>query len=142
MDFYRLKKPGSEWLTRQGDVIKAARAEKAEWEKIEVPTSKKEEMQAWLNANARGGAPAPSVEPAAATEDHSLDEHLPHGVDPVDGHPKVRSAFTSAQVHASALPRSTKVQDVCHIISTMPAGELGFVALEVIARGAKLGGVV
>jgi hypothetical protein len=56
MDFYRLKRPGSEWLTRQGDAIKAARAEKVEWEKIEVPTTKKEEMQAWLNANARDGS--------------------------------------------------------------------------------------
>lgn len=54
MDFYRLKKPGSEWFARQGDAIKAARAEKCEWEKVEVPDSKPERL-AWLNANARGG---------------------------------------------------------------------------------------
>lgn len=54
MDFYRLKKPGSEWFARQGDAIKAARAEKVEWEKVEVPDSKPERL-AWLNANARGG---------------------------------------------------------------------------------------
>lgn len=54
MDFYRLKVPDAEWLTRQGDAIKAARAEKVEWEKVEIPTNKKEEMQSWLNANARG----------------------------------------------------------------------------------------
>jgi hypothetical protein len=55
MDFYRLKKPGSEWFARQGDAIKASRAEKVEWEKIEVPDSKPDRL-AWLNANARGGS--------------------------------------------------------------------------------------
>jgi hypothetical protein len=55
MDFYRLKKPGSEWFARQGDAIKASRAEKVEWEKVEVPDSKPERL-AWLNAHARGGA--------------------------------------------------------------------------------------
>jgi hypothetical protein len=54
MDFYRLKTPGSEWFARQGDAIKAARAAKVEWEKVEVPDSKPERL-AWLNAHARGG---------------------------------------------------------------------------------------
>jgi hypothetical protein len=70
MDFYRLKTPGAEWLTRQGDAIKAARAEKVEWEKIEVPTSKKEEMQTWLNTHARGG-----IAVAVESEDEPLHEH-------------------------------------------------------------------
>jgi hypothetical protein len=61
MDFYRLKKPGSEWFSRQGDAIKASRAEKVEWEKVEVPDSKPERL-AWLNANARGGSVDADVE--------------------------------------------------------------------------------
>lgn len=64
MDFYRLKKPGSEWFTRQGDAIKAAKADKVEWEKIEVPTSKKEEMQAWLNTNVRDAAAPQMIVPS------------------------------------------------------------------------------
>jgi hypothetical protein len=61
MDFYRLKKPGSEWFARQGDAIKAARAEKVEWEKVEVPDSKPDRL-AWLNANVRGGSVDEDVE--------------------------------------------------------------------------------
>jgi hypothetical protein len=57
-----------------------------------------------------------------------------------DGSLKVRTAFTCAQVAASALPKDTKVQDICHAIAKLRANELGYVALEVIARGARLGG--
>lgn len=95
----------------------------------------------------------PQLEPVAAPvlpdgkdatfepDEPSLRDHL--GADDImdDGHPRGRSAFTGAQVAASALPTSIKVQDVCQLISKMNAGELGFVALEVIARGASLGGI-
>jgi hypothetical protein len=65
MDFYRLNQPGSEWLPRQGDAIKAARGFKPGWTKVEVPTNSKPLMLDWLNANARGGGDpedAPRVE--------------------------------------------------------------------------------
>jgi hypothetical protein len=70
MDFYRLNQPGSEWLPRQGDAIKADRGVKVGWTKIEVPTSSKPLMTEWLNANARGG----DVEDIPVEVDHGEDE--------------------------------------------------------------------
>lgn len=61
MDFYRLKQPGSEWFSRQGDVIKASKAAGVDWEKVEVPDSKPDRLE-WLNANARGGITPMAVE--------------------------------------------------------------------------------
>ena len=58
-----------------------------------------------------------------------------------DGHPEHRSAYTSAQVNAAALPRSTKVQDICHEIGKLSAADLGYVALEVVAHAARMTGV-
>lgn len=58
-----------------------------------------------------------------------------------DGLPDHRPGCTSAQVAAGVLPRSDKVSDVTFLISKMNAPELGLVALEVIARGARLGGL-
>lgn len=90
MDFYRLKKPGSEWFSRQGDAIKAARAEKVEWEKVEVPDSKPERLE-WLNANARGG----DVESATPVEvDQGRDEAHFWEVGPkTKTPPRLRPAF-------------------------------------------------
>jgi hypothetical protein len=79
----------------------------------------------------------------AAAGDKHLAPHTPwgRGETAPDGHPECRAGVTSAQVHASVLPKSEKVQDVCYVISKMTAPELGFVALEVISRGARLGGL-
>lgn len=79
----------------------------------------------------------------AANNDDDVDvaRHGDWNGEAPDGHANSRCAFTSTQVRAAALPRSEKVQDVCHLVSKMTAGELGFVALEVIARGARLGGL-
>jgi hypothetical protein len=58
-----------------------------------------------------------------------------------DGHPVHRTAYTVAEVAASALPKSVEVQDICHAVAKLRAMDLGYVALEVMARAAKLGGV-
>jgi hypothetical protein len=123
---------------------------KAEEMKHDVPTEK-DGLQAYVNdllervaakcSPPASSAPASVLEPKA--EPSGLERHTPYGRGDIanDGHPEARPGFTSAQVHASALPRSEKVQDVCYVVSKMNAGELGFVALEVIARGARLGGL-
>jgi hypothetical protein len=89
MDFYRLKKPGSEWFARQGDAIKASRAEKVEWEKVEVPDSKPERL-AWLNAHARGG----DVDDTPVEVDQGMDEERFWEVGPkTKNPPRLRPAF-------------------------------------------------
>lgn len=125
----------------------------SEFEKHDVPTDKAK-LKDYVNdllAQAHEMAPGRPQTAAAAVSadepaddstggDASLGRHFPTGT-AADGFPEARCAYTPAQVAASALPRSEKVQDVCHLIAKMPAGELGFVALEVIARGARLSGL-
>lgn len=88
MDFYRLKQTGAEWLTRQGDAIKAARAAKVGWDKIEVPTHKKEDMQAWLNTHARGDSDQP-VEVDQGVDEERFWEKGPKTKDP----PRIPTTF-------------------------------------------------
>jgi hypothetical protein len=108
----------------------------SEFEKHDVPTDKAG-LRDYVN-DLLGKAPGT---PQTAAEAHSGAAASNAPAIAGDGHPECRPAFTSAQVHASALPRSEKVQDVCYLVSKMTAGELGFVALEVVARGARLGGL-
>jgi hypothetical protein len=107
MDFYRLKKPGSEWFSRQGDAIKASRAEKVEWEKVEVPDSKPERL-AWLNANARGGAVDADVEVDQGRDEERFWEVGPKTKEP----PRVLPAFLGdlkSQVEFVPISRSAAI---------------------------------
>jgi hypothetical protein len=99
MDFYRLKKPGSEWFARQGDAIKASRAEKVEWEKIEVPDSKPDRL-AWLNANARGGSVEEPGEVDQGRDEERFWEAGPKTKDP----PRVLPAFLGDVGRAEFVP--------------------------------------
>jgi hypothetical protein len=119
----------------------------SEFQKHDVPTDKAG-LRDYVNdlLGMVPGTPQTAAEAhsgASASDAPRIAQHTPAGCSGVaqDGHPECRPAFTSAQVHASALPRSEKVQDVCYLVSKMTAGELGFVALEVVARGARLGGL-
>jgi hypothetical protein len=155
MRLYRII--GAGWAGTQGDAKAKSKAANAPWHECEVPTDKPGLLAFLEHRNVAGAEEEPrqlvqlrqplerdpmDAAAEAPTKDvaGSLEQHLPSGISN-DGHPDARPAFTSAQVSASALPRSEKVRDVCYLVSKMNAGELGFVALEVIARGAKLGGV-
>lgn len=128
----------------QADAKAMARERGTSWEQHDVPTDKAglmdyvNQLMADVSAEMHKDRLAPpghcgdEYEPEPEPDDVPLAE---------DGHPDHRSAFTSAQVAAYALPRNPKVQDICHAVTKLTAADLGYVALEVIARGARLGGL-
>jgi len=79
--------------------------------------------------------------PIPAEDEVDLDQHTGRNEIAQDGHPNGPPGYTSTQIAAGVMPKTQKLRDVCYIVSKMTASELGTVALEVIARGAKLGGV-
>lgn len=142
MDFYRLKQPGSEWFSRQGDVIKASKAAGVDWEKVEVPDSKPERL-AWLNAHARGGS-----NPLAIQPDETDNEPLPVPIAAKDNvacpkckwTPRMCEGFTE-RVHLSAtvdgLKRWIEQQDGWALSTIVEAITYRLIDLARIATGKK-----
>jgi len=110
----------------------------------EVPIVKAE-LMAYINAlmETKGAVQrvTPSDDASAAEPEVDLDQHTGRHALAEDGYENGPPDFTSTQVAAHVLPKTQKVRDVCFIISKMKADELGIIALEVIARGARLGGL-
>jgi hypothetical protein len=152
MRLYRALGPrGYVWFGTQTDAKAGARQiGAADYDQVEVPTDKPGLLD-WLNKQAIMGNGLKTTLEAAEDEEHDFlaaaEQRAVRASVPdtrpleADGHPEHRSAYTVAQVAASALPKAMVVQDVCHAVAKMRAPDLGYVALEVMARAAKLGGV-
>lgn len=133
MDFYRLKQPGSEWFSRQGDAIKASKAAGVEWEKVEVPDSKPERL-AWLNENAREGATV-TVEATEVSED------VPEPVRPSgkEEHcPKCKFTPRQAEAYVNNKKRMFNVQALKEWIEEREGWELATVIEEITHRLSEL----
>jgi hypothetical protein len=130
MDFYRLKKPGSEWFARQGDAIKASRAEKVEWEKVEVPDSKPERL-AWLNANARGGSVDADVEIDQGVDEERFWEVGPKTKNP----PRLAPRFLGDEAAGAEFVPITKSAAIAASYNGCPKCQRTFVAQVIMGIG-------
>lgn len=132
MDFYRLKKPGSEWFARQGDAIKASRAEKIEWEKVEVPDPKPDRLE-WLNANARGG----SVEDVPVAVDQGVNEERFWEVGPkTKNPPRLSPRFLGDEATGVEFVPITKSASIAASYNGCPKCQRTFTAQVIMGIGA------
>jgi len=142
-----------QWLNAFADAKREARNLKCTWSQEDVPTDKPGLMAYINNLMGSAGGPVglagstpvaphlPEVTGDPHSEDTpSLDEYTGRHEIAADGIENGPPGYTRAQIEAGVMPKTQKLRDVCFIISKMTAGELGTVALEVIARGAKIGG--
>lgn len=128
MDFYRLNKPGSEWFSRQGDAIKAAKAAGVDWEKVEVPDSKPDRL-AWLNENVRGGA----------TTTVTVENEVEETPQPVRGGkeehcPKCKFTPRQADAYVATRKRTLSMDALKEWIAEREGWELATVVQEIIER--------
>lgn len=101
-------------------------------EEIDVPTDKEGLMIALQELITE--ADRAQEKAAKVSSDPEVDRPLRvTGMDE-DGHPKVRTAFTVAQVDAMFSRRPEHVQDICYAISKLRGSDLGYVAYQVAAQ--------
>lgn len=124
--------PGTRWHSSKSGL--------KDFDELEMPKEGRQGMADFLNANeGEVGEPQDFL---AAAEQRAVRAAEPASRPmEADGHPVHRSAYTVVEVAASALPKSIVVQDICHAVAKLRAADLGYVALEVMARAARLGGV-